>query len=207
MYDLTPTTEADMVAVFLKTEIASSRFSEEILILLQRDWVDRRIVDLPDLSNRDENQYRIKLLGDFRGYGQNRALFKSFPADVDWNRAVLAREEILEIRYIDYSYWNELSGDTRSPVAAAGNIRAGVEVYGQSNQGFLDLAKALQNGVDIPELILVAPEPGADLTVLEGHARLTAYALYPEALTHGVEVMVGYSERLSKWEWKSIHGR
>ena len=72
-------TEHDMVAVFLRTEIRSERFSREILTLLERDGVDRKVVDEPDTTNKRENDYRIQLLGDFRGYKQNREIFASFP--------------------------------------------------------------------------------------------------------------------------------
>ena len=63
-----------MVAVFLKTEIRSDRYDKEIFALLGRDGVSRKIVDEPDTSNPEENDYRIQLLGDFRGYKQNDML-------------------------------------------------------------------------------------------------------------------------------------
>jgi hypothetical protein len=122
------------------------------------------------------------LLGDFRGYKQGRDLFLSFPDNVAWHRALLSLEELNRVRYIDYSYWNQLSGGSRLPADAAVNIRAGKVVFGQSTQGFLHLARELQQGAKFPELILTGVSSTSDLVVLEGHVRLTAYFLAPHCI-------------------------
>jgi len=186
-------TENEMVAVFLNTEINSVRYSADILALLRRDEMSRRIIDMPDLRNQEENAYRIRLLGDFRGYKQGRGLFLSFPDDVSWYRAMLSREELARVRYIDYSYWNELSGGSRLPADAATNIRAGKVVFGQSTQGFLNLARELQQGAKFPELILTGVSPTSDLVALEGHVRLTTYFLAPHCIPDEMQVIVGFS--------------
>ena len=191
--------ESDMVASFLRAEIASERFGGEILAILERDRRDRSVIDKPDLGNEGENRYRVQLLGEFRGYNRDRSLFENFPADVGWHRAGLSPEELAQVRYIDYSYWNELSGGTRLPVDAAKKIRAGVEIYGVSNTRILRMADALRSGAAFPELILVGTAPGSDLVVLEGHRRLTAYALVPEAIPQGLTAIVGFSPELKAW--------
>jgi hypothetical protein len=185
---LYPTTEADMVAVFLKTEIASTRFAHQILALLARDDKNRALVETPDITNLEENAYRRQLLASYRAY-----IFEELPTQVAWYRALLDREALANIRYIDYSYWNEISANTRLPTAAAETIQAGREIYGQSNQGFLQMAQALRNGAYFPELIVVGASPDAQLTVIEGHARLTAYMLAPDALPEELEVIVGFA--------------
>jgi hypothetical protein len=49
---------------------------------------------------QEENAYRIRLLGDFRGYKQGHALFSSFPDEVSWRRALLGGEELFRVRYV-----------------------------------------------------------------------------------------------------------
>ena len=190
---LSAITEDEMVSVFLKTEINSVRFERQIVDLLHQGEQDRSVVDTPDLSNTQENAYRMRLLAEFRGYRRNAGLFIGFPDRVEWYRAALTPEELMQVRYIDYSYWNVLSGGTRLPTAAAQTIRAGKAIYGQSTQGFLELAKELCRGAQFPELILTAISPSAPLVVMEGHVRLTTYALAPECLPAIVEVIVGFS--------------
>ena len=66
------------------------------------------------------------------------------------------------------------------PSDAAIRIRKGATVFGMSTHHFLEMAEALRNGVKYPELILAGTEAHSALVVLEGHARLTAYALAPD---------------------------
>lgn len=191
--------EHEMVAVFLKTEIASARFQGAILELLRRDGRDRSVVEHPDTTSEAENRYRLRLLGDFRGYRQNRDLFDGFPDDVAWHRAALTPGEVARVKYIAYDYWEVLSGGSRLPADAAPRIRAGIVVFGQKTEGFLALAQALREGATFPPLILVGTRPGADLVVLEGHARLTAYLLAPECIPPELEVIAGFSPRMACW--------
>src|SRR3954449_7158854 len=85
--------EAAMIAAFLKGEITSERFGGALEALLSRDGMDRRLVEEPDVTNEADNAYRRRLLGDFRGYGQNRELFEFFPDDVTWHRQVRAQSD------------------------------------------------------------------------------------------------------------------
>lgn len=194
-----PITEDEMVSVFLKTEINSTRFDQQILDLLDRDGTERSVVDTPDLSDAQQNTYRMQLLGEFRGYRRATGLFNGFPDQVEWHRAALTTDELMRVRYIDYSYWNEISGGTRLPNIAAQAIRAGQVIYGQSTQGYLELAKELCRGAQFPELILAAASPTSPLVVMEGHVHLTAYALAPECLPAKLEVIVGFSPDFSQW--------
>jgi hypothetical protein len=199
MQHLETLTEADMIAAFLRGEIASERFGATIQALLKRDGRDPRVVEAPDVANEADNTYRRQLLGDFRGYGQDRELFQFFPADVAWHRYALSRAELARVRYVDYSYWNELSGGSRLPADAARNVRAGKVVFGQSSQRFWDVAHALERGATFPEPILAGTAPGADLVLLEGHVRLTAYFLAPEHLPEELTAIVGFSPALTRW--------
>jgi hypothetical protein len=58
------------------------------------------------------------------------------------------------VRYIEYSYWNELSGGSRLPGDAAERIRAGVRVSGVSNGRFIAAARAVRRGERFSPLIL-----------------------------------------------------
>jgi hypothetical protein len=185
---LRPTTEDDMIAVYLKAEIVSERFGHLIVTQLERDGGSRTLVDTPDITNLAENAYRRQLLGNYRAY-----VFEELPAHIAWYRALLTREEVAKVRYIDYDYWNELSSHTRLPLAATEAIHAGREIYGQSTEVFLRVAQALREGAHFPELIIVGASPNADLTVYEGHGRLTAYMLAPECLPDELEVIAGFA--------------
>jgi hypothetical protein len=199
MREIAPSSEDEMVAAFLRAEIAADRYAQRILEIMARDGADRQIVEMPDLADLQANAYRRQLLGDFRGYRQDRAIFNGFPDDVRWVRMRLARQELAEVRYIDYDYWLELSGGTRLAPAATRRIREGVTIFGVANDGFWELAAAWAAGVRFPELILVGTAEGAPLVLLEGHARLTAYFLRPDEAPAELEVIVGWSPELPRW--------
>ena len=194
-----PVNEDEVVALFLKTEIESVRFRDAILKLLLRDGRDRALVDDPDTSDVGQNAYRRGLLGEFRGWGRNQAMFEGFPVDICWFRAVISKVELAQVRYIDYSYWVELSGGTRLPEEAAICIRAGVDVFGVPSSGFLPFAEAVRQGSAFPDLILVAKNEHSYLVVMEGNARLTGYFLEPEYIPDGLEVLVGFSKAITNW--------
>jgi hypothetical protein len=182
-----------MIAVFLQAEVASVRFGEKVITQLARDRRERRIVDTPDITNVADNAYRRQLLATYRAY-----VFEELPTHTVWYRALLNRNDVAKIRYIDYDYWNEISDNTRLPLVATKAIRAGRAIYGESTQGFLEVAQALRFGVHFPALIVVGTSPEADLTVYEGHLRLTAYLLAPECIPAELEVIVGFAPECAK---------
>jgi hypothetical protein len=188
-----PTTEAEMITVYLKGEITSRRWGQLIVDRLRQDQQSRSIVDSPDITNLAENVYRRRLLASYRGY-----VFEELPAHTTWYRAGLNREEVARVKYIDYDYWNELSNQTRLPCVAAETIRAGRQVFRVSNQGFLDLVQALREGACFSELIVVGASPASELTVFEGHVRLTAYMLAPEFLPDELEVIAGFAPECAR---------
>lgn len=192
-------TEDEMIATFLRAEIASERFAGEILTLLAQSGDGREIIERPDTTNTDENAARLRLLGDFRGWRRNAGMFQGFPEAVTWHRAALGRDELARVRYIDYSYWNALSGGSRLATDGARNVRAGVEIFGMSTDGFWQFTRALDAGASFPKLILIGPGPDASLVVMEGHARLTGYFLAPARIPDPLEVLVGFAPDIARW--------
>lgn len=185
-----------MVAVFLRGELPSGHTGPAIERALAKTGVDPRVVREPDVSDPDANATRRRLLAEARGY-DGAGLFNGFPADVRWEWAAITPEELMSVRYIDYSYWVELSGGTRLPTDGARRIREGVEPFGVPSAGFFELADELATGAQFSPLILV--DGPAGLVVLEGHARLTAYALQRAAVPPELEVLVGSSPSMSRW--------
>ncbi len=194
-----PSSEEEMVAIYLQAETESSRFGPALHRILARDGVKRTIVDTPNLMDPDENAYRLRLLGESHGYRQNLTYYEGFPENIVWQRALLTSEELLHVKYMVLSYWNDLSNGTRSPLEAAKTIRTGRPVWGMATDWYLQMADAVRKGVRYPELILVAVGEAMDLVVFEGHARLTAYALAPEAIPSEVMVILGTSPQMGLW--------
>ena len=198
MNELQPIGEDEMIAAFLKMEWDSARFGPVLRELLARDGREVGIVTTPDLASADDNRYRRSLLA-WRGYGQNTELFVGFPADIQWFRTTLSPGELLATRYINDDYWVNLSAGSRRPQDAAEAIRQGIDIFGVRSADFLDLAHRMTPGQTFPELILVGTTTGEPLIVLEGHVRLTVYALLPATQRLPQPVLIGYSPRLTAW--------
>ena len=192
-------TEEEMVAVFLKTEINSSRFSKSILRVLERDGVDRKVIDYPNLNDAAENAYRAALLGEFRGYKRNKEIFVDFPSDIQWERVLINRQDLEQVKYIDWDYWLEISDNTRLASEAAKKIRLRI-IDEDEARGYWSVSDAVRDGLKLPELILVSKSKEDNLVLLEGHVRLTGYLLRPEYLPPELSAIIGYSERMDEWE-------
>ena len=192
-------TEDETIAAFLKAEIGSFRFGEKIHQQLKADGRERSTIDDPDISSKEPNDYRRFLLGKYRGYGENRGLFRHFPKNVSWKRVVLDKEDLKRMKYINYDYWVELSGGSRLIIDVAKNIIEEFEVFKQSNRNFWEVVEALKRGVNFPESILVTADEHSDLFVLEVHLRLTTYLMEPRFVPERFEVIIGFSEGLRRW--------
>ena len=188
-----------MVALFLRGELASERFGGPVREALAAEGVSTTLVTKPNLEDAVHNAVRLRLLDATREYTRREGLFGGFPDDVRWAWVSYTRDELLAVRYIDWSYWLELSGQTRLPTKAAARIRAGREAFGVSNEGFLALASELARRARWPPLIVASTSSVGDDVLVEGHARLTAMALAAEALPDEIEALRGVSPEMTSW--------
>jgi hypothetical protein len=195
---LRPASEAEVVATFLRAEIESARWGDKLRDLLREDGVDESVLAHPDVDDADANAYRANVLDRHRGWLQRIGLFQGLPRDLAWTLVALTPEEVLAMRYIDWDWWLEISDGTRDPSVAADRIRRG-HVPGADLDEDRALAERLRSPTPPPELIAIAQPDLAKLVVLEGHVRLTAYALFPELLPAELDVFVGTSDEVDGW--------
>lgn len=192
---LTQVPESHMVATFLKGELTSTRFGDELRSIMNRLGIDKTILETPNLNDETENAKRTQLLGEYRGYGQNDKIFTNFPTKMTWYKAVLARDEIGELRYVDYSYWNELTDHTHLVKDAVNNIQNGKIVFDVPNDAFLELEEKIRKGkVKFEPIILWGKDESSPLTILEGHLRATALGLAAEKAPDTIDAIVGMYE-------------
>jgi hypothetical protein len=192
--------EDEMISLFIFEEIKSARFKNNILEIINTEKIDKNIIDNPDLNNKKDNKLRKLILKKYRGY-DNKGIFTNFPGTVDWNWAVLDKEDVLKIKYISYDYWEELSNGTRYAKDSVENIKNGVEVFGVSNRNFIKLSEYIKEGNQFDPLIIMAPvENKQKMIVLEGHARLTGMNLAIKYISE-IKVLLGLvkEKKLNKW--------
>ena len=201
MIYLRNSSEDEMILEFLKGEIKSERFQAQIIEVLNNQKISTDIIEMSDLNNTDENFKRKEVLRLFRGYGSNTDYFEEFPNISKWIFAECSCEDIKNIRYINYSYWNELSKHTSSPLIAAESIREGREVYGVSNSASISGLNYLEQGGSFPPIILLTSDK-ENFIILEGHSRMTVYGLAP-SFFEGSKCYIGICEEDELLKWNS----
>ena len=190
--------EAEVVAAFLRGELDSPRYRERIRELLPAAGLGESALLAPELADAEANTLRARVLEEHRAWLRREGSFNGFPEDVDWSLVGLVPEEVLSILYIDWDWWLDISGGTRRPVDAAARIRAG-EVLGARMEEDELIAARLSSDDPPPELIVASTPDLSRLVAVEGHVRLTAYALFPAYLAAELPVYLGTSEHMSGW--------
>lgn len=183
-------TEDEMLLSFMQGELKSERFSGELRAAVAKCGQTEEIVTNGDLDSADECMIRKTIMSEFRGYSDSE-IFTDYPRNAAWYYVCFEIHDIEKIRYISYSYWDELSNGTSSPLAAAETIRKGIRIFDVPNDNFWNASAYLQAGNSFDPVILIAKND--TYTVLEGHVRMTAYAMNPELFDHTYGY-VGFTE-------------
>ena len=192
--------ENEMILEFLKGELSSKRFSQNLLNILNELNIDKDILIKGDINSKEQNIIRKQIIHKFRGY-PNKELFNNFPKIESWNLVEFDTSDLDNIYYINYDYWNELSNNTSKPKTAAKNIMEGIEIYDVSNKSYLDGLKFLEHNL-FPPIILITCNSKKYL-VIEGHSRVTIYALNPQKF----DKTLGFVGVCSKEEMKKYDNR
>lgn len=192
-------TEDEMIWEYLRAEYTSERFSEKLKRVMEEMCLEKQIILAPDFEKKEEAAQRRALLGEYRGYGQNRDMFEHFPSHIEWSLFSFQQEDLKNIRYIDYSYWNELSKGTHLPIEAVEAVRNNIRIFDVPNDGFLLAEKYIRKGGAFPRMIFLTADY-QQFVIVEGHHRMTAYALAPEYFEQ-IEAIVGKckEEELKGW--------
>jgi hypothetical protein len=187
--------ESAMVAAFLKAEFSSIRFRDKLKAAMKTRGVTEMVITDPNLEDKRENQLRSQVLGDYRGYGQNREVFEGIPADLIWYKAELTGDEVGDLHYIDYNYWNELTNGTHRVSDGVASIDRGNIVFNVSNDRFYTLADEILSGAHVFEaIILWGKSKESVFTILEGNLRATAFGLAGKDGPRIVDVIIGLSQ-------------
>lgn len=198
------TNESEMILEFLKGELNSNRFNNDLNKVLNNLNIDCNIITNGNILNLEENKLRLKIMKEYRGY-PDKELFEMFPKKIDWKYVNLSEKDLDNIYYIDYDYWNLLSNNTSKPSEAVKTIKNGIEVYDVSNQPFLDGVECLKNNIFPPVILLTCNDE--KYLIIEGHSRMTIYAFMPNKL-NGTYAYIGYCsvEEMKKYDIRMLKG-
>jgi hypothetical protein len=129
-------------------------------------------------------------------------LFEGFPEKVEWYHGVLPPDELERVRFIDYSYWNEMSGGSRRPADVLPSLRAGRPPGWVTELGTswcFEFAAELATVPVVDDLIVMATPGRAKLVLLEGYSRLTAIFVGGLQRRITVRAYLGLSAEIEQW--------
>lgn len=193
--------EPEVVLAFLRGEIDSERFGNDLRHALI-DAGGLELVRSPDLGSAEENQARRLALAAARGW-RDMELFQGFPEQVEWYHGVLAPDDLERVHFIDYSYWNELSGGSRRPSDVLATLQAGRLPTWLTDLGTswcFEFAAQLANAQLVDDLIVMGTPDLSKLVLLEGHARLTAIFVGQLQRHLTVRAYLGLSAAIKQWD-------
>ena len=169
--------ESEMILTFLKGEITSQRFNEKLNNVLNELGYKKGLILDGDFYNQNENVQTKNIMIKFRGY-PTKELFENFPNIAHWDLVEFDKNDLDNIYYINYDYWNGLSNNTSKPKEAAKTIKSGKEIYEVSNEPFIKGAELVSKTM-FPPVILITCNDKKYL-IIEGHSRMTIYGLRPD---------------------------
>jgi hypothetical protein len=159
----------EAVLVWLQAELGSTRFKDDLRKSLEKYGLSPDIITRPNLSDISDNKLRLKVLKNYRDWLEDDFYIYK------WSLAELTTDDVKALKYIDYSYWNELSDNTHIVGVAAENIKQGKIVFNVNNGHFFDIANAAEAGVQFAPIVVLRRKQS--LEIIEGHARATGYLL------------------------------
>jgi len=159
----------EAVLVWLQAELGSTRFKDDLRKSLEKYELSPDIITMPNLSDISDNKLRLKVLKNYRDW------LKDDLYQYNWRLAELTRDDVKALKYIDYSYWDELSDNTHNVGVAAENIKLGKVVFDVSNDHFYEIASAAEAGTRFAPIVVLKRKQKHE--IIEGHARATGYLL------------------------------
>jgi hypothetical protein len=183
----------DVVLAFLQAEIETERGPQMSDAIKARGYDRSVLIDKPDLGDAHANTVRAGILGDYRGFGRNEALFRGFPSDTSWRRVLLDVNDIDQLKYVGTKEFFILSNGTQLVGEGGRNYKANPATAKKVDI----IREKISRNVWFPELVLVQDGQG-QFVIIEGNHRATAYAI---ERANDIRALVGTSVTMDRWNF------
>lgn len=178
MKTIRETNENEMLLEYLKCEVNSNRFGGKLEETLEELKLTKDIIFNANLDNQQENEQRKLIMKKFREYPIGD-IFKNFPKQFKWQYVQFEEGDFDKMFFLNWPCWNKRTNNSGKPADAARNVLNGVEFEDIPNEKFLKGLEYLENGNQFKPLIALTCN-GKKFVLIEGHSRMTVYALKPE---------------------------
>ena len=192
MKKIVRTTEAEVVAEFLKGELFHPEYDDA-----RENF--KALVNHPDLTNEAENAIRLALL-----FRRRDTMWRELPEDIQWWDIELEPEDIEHISVFPRAQWRRIAEGNFQALHVAEKIRTQLE---QGKTSML-LAKIhilltnLQLEGHTSTVMLIGIDEHHRFTLLEGNHRFIASMLLPrEIMLRRLRLVGGFSPQMGKCCW------
>ena len=189
-------TESEFVAEFLRAEFQSPRHRVPMRIVLEHLKLDEQLLLTPDPRDPAQNRQRTQFLSLYKGYRRDEALFKGFPARVEWWEAALPKACLGIVETLNDPDIVRLLGGHRRLTDAARYLSGSAAADDPWLEIIFDKLKSKR--AYRPILVGGSLER---LVILDGHARLWSYALAGDDVPDELDILVGLSTQIGNWSY------
>jgi hypothetical protein len=192
---IAPSTEDEMIAVFLRAGLDSPRFRERLKQALVAHSASPDLIRCAVTTEEPSNQLRRKILETFYGWGQDESVFGGMPGDVEWLWVELDVEDLLNRVFTIAWYFEETFGTRRAAELA--------ELKRRTEGSLKNPILAEIRAGRFPESPILLSQPDLErMVILEGHNRIISYLVDPDMVPFPIRAILGVSSRISEWsEW------
>jgi hypothetical protein len=192
MKNLRRSTEAEVIAEFLKNEFYQEEFHAD------RESFERLVLEA-DLDSNDENALRRALLFRRRGH-----MWREVPTDTQWWEVELEPGDLSFIRVFPRAQWRKIANGSFLLRDIVDRIRSAR--FSGSKRNFIARVQALSYRLRVEQdrsaVLLIGMDEQHPLTILEGNHRLTAALLAgPAMFGQHFRVFCGFSPHMSRSCW------
>lgn len=185
-------TEAEVITEFLKNEFYQKQFD------CDRERFEE-IVLHPDLTDKAQNAVRRALLYRRRGH-----MWRELPPDTQWWDVEVEPQDISQIQVFPRAHWRTISNGSFLLSDIVERLRQ-MPVRGSTGPVISKihlLRYRLQREAIQSAVLLIGPDQGKPLTILEGNHRLTAAMLIsPHWVQTSFRILCGFSPRMEECCW------
>ena len=203
METIRETNENEMLLEYLKCEVNSNRFGGKLEETLEELKLTKDIIFNANLDNQQENEQRKLIMKKFREYPIGD-IFENFPKEIKWFYVEFEKGDFEKIYFLNWPCWNERTNNSAKPKDAAKNIFNGIEFDDIPNEMFFKGLEYLENGNKFSPIIAITCNEDK-FVLIEGHSRVTVYAMKPELFvgTYGY-VGICSQEEMKKYDSRMI---
>jgi hypothetical protein len=187
-----PLTAADVESMFIRAELASPRFRDNLLRAAAALGVSETELHTPAIASEPLKKKRNAVLVLARP-----GIMNTLPVDTTWQEVLLTAEEWGRMHYINDEPWVAFSNNTR--LVSQGAFKILSEPNRTIHQRVLEIHEQIQHGKNIEKIILLADPKLTKLVIVEGHVRATSYVALGLARAAAIPVVLGTCQHPETW--------